>query len=244
MNQSLKVKKNKEAYIHSEDTHNPASAKEVVPLLMELFQPKSVIDVGCGLGEWLHVFQNAGIEQVLGLNGSWVKLENLFINPNFFQEINLINPKPIQGKFDLILCLEVAEHLPKSSAETLVEFLISLGNTIIFSAAIPGQGGQNHINEQWPSYWADLFSKHGFKFYDTIRPKIWDKPNIKWWYRQNMFLVSNQKMNISSSHLSLVHPELHLNEVRKNHKMENGLLGLKYSSNILIKSLKQFISRK
>lgn len=236
--------KEKDIYIHSTETHNPTSAKEVVPILMELFQVESVADVGCGLGSWLHVFQKNGVSKILGLDGHWVDKNKLLIDEINFREINLIKPPLIQEEFDLVSCLEVAEHLPQEAASTLVSFLTSLGDTIIFSAAIPGQGGQNHINEQWPDYWADLFAQHDFKFYDIIRPKIWNNENIQWWYRQNIFVVSRKELNYPSSNLSLIHPELMKEKTKENQKIKSGSMGLKYSLNILAKSLKKFIFRK
>jgi hypothetical protein len=60
-------------------------------------------------------------------------------------------PRPLQWwRFDLALCLEVAEHLPAAAGDSLVRRLASVGARILFSAAIPGQGGRNHVNEKWP----------------------------------------------------------------------------------------------
>jgi hypothetical protein len=95
------------------------------------------------------------------------------------------------GRFDLAVCLEVAEHLPASSAEAFVKFLTGLAPVVLFSAAIPGQGGTNHINEQFLSYWVKLFSQSGYHPLDVIRPIIWNDERVPFWYRQNIILFAN-----------------------------------------------------
>ena len=94
------------------------------------------------------------------------------------------------GRYDLAVCLEVAEHLPESSASDLVRTLTTLAPIVLFSAAIPGQGGVGHINERWPSYWKSRFEEHGFQRLDPIRPHIWKNRRVHWWYRQNIFLFA------------------------------------------------------
>ena len=115
-------------------------------------------------------------------------------------------------KFDLAICLEVAEHLPESSAEGLIQSIVKHADVIMFSAALPGQGGQNHINEQWPHYWQALFEKYDYEMIDFFRSKIWNNQKIERWYRQNMFLVVRKGHSLSSegdtNALSLIHPEL------------------------------------
>ena len=126
-----------------------------------------------------------------------------------FKAHDLRTPFTLNRKFDLAICLETAEHLPESSSDVLVSNLVSHADRILFSAAVPGQGGQNHINEQWPEYWEAKFAVHGFYFQDTIRPLIWTNPKVEWWYRQNIFLVERKKpLSFPFNSLSVVHPEL------------------------------------
>ncbi|MDT8380578.1 MAG: class I SAM-dependent methyltransferase, partial [Desulfotignum sp.] len=142
-------------YIHHKEAHNLTAPEIIVPVLMEVLNPRSVVDVGCGIGTFLHVFRKAGVNDVLGYDGSWVNLDQLsqYLNPAFFREVDLEKSVSPERSFDLALCLEVAEHLHPDSADNLVETLTSLSSRILFSAAVPGQMGQNHINEQWPEYW-------------------------------------------------------------------------------------------
>jgi SAM-dependent methyltransferase len=196
-------------YVHDVNVHNKESALEVVPFLIDLLNPQSVVDLGCGLGDWLSVFQKNGVEKILGIDGNWVDKTNLYIKEDFFLENDLTKPFRLKQKFDLAISLEVAEHLPESSSDTFVETLINLSDNIIFSAAIPNQGGQNHINEQWHSYWVEKFEGRGFYCYDIIRPLIWNNKNVQWWYKQNMFFFSRQKLNVQNNILiNSIHPDL------------------------------------
>src|SRR5262245_27058351 len=138
------------------------SACEVVPLVVDLLHPRRVVDVGCGTGTWLAAFAEHGATEVLGLDGEYVDRALLDIPADCFVPADLTQPVHQLGRYDLALCLEVAEHLPASRAEGLVSDLTNLAPVVLFSAAIPLQGGVNHVNEQWPEYWAGLFRDRGF----------------------------------------------------------------------------------
>lgn len=164
-----------------------SSAEELVKFIFNLFVPNNTIDIGCSTGLFLNKFLERGVEDVVGIDGPWVPLNLLAIPRGKFKIHNLTKPIIIERKFDLALCLEVAEHLPKDSAETLINTLTGFSDKILFSAAIPGQGGTHHLNEQWPTYWITKFSKRGYVFID-LRPYIWSNPKILPWYKQNLFL--------------------------------------------------------
>lgn len=171
---------------------------------------ESAIDIGCGVGTWLSVLQQKyGVEYISGCDGPWVDPKLLKIPEPMFEYVELDKafPEPIRH-YDLALSLEVAEHLPEEKAAEFVKFLTDLSDTVLFSAAIPGQGGTGHVNEQWPKYWADLFWVYGYCTTDTIRKEIWWDDSIPFWYRQNT-LVFTQNVRLSTP-LSLVHPELYL----------------------------------
>lgn len=202
-------------YIHDEIIHNSSAASEVLPIMFSMLKPNSVLDIGCGLGNWLEVAKKLGVNKVTGVDGNYVNRDLLKIQKDEFVEWDLKKSVSLGHKFDLCICLEVAEHLPESSAEALVHSLTSHADVIMFSAAIPGQGGQFHINEQWPDYWQKLFAKFNYEFIDCFRRKIWLNNNIEWWYRQNLFLVVKNGHslagNSSETVLPLVHPELFRN---------------------------------
>ncbi len=228
-------------YVHTGDIHNTKAAEEVLPVVLDFLQVKSVLDVGCGTGTWLKVFSKKyGVTDFEGIDGAYIDYNQLVIDRVHFKEIDLRNPFDLQRKFDLVLCLEVAEHLPEQSADAIVASLCKHADTILFSAAIPGQGGQNHLNEQWPEYWQQKFLGHGFYFHDVIRPLIWNNEKVERWYKQNMFLVNKQKSN-TGSNLSLVHPQqliktIHDNELYKKSLLD-GKQGLRVSSAIFFNAL-------
>jgi hypothetical protein len=164
------------------------SARAVVPLVLDLVPAHSVCDVGCGAGTWLSVFMNRGISDALGLDGDYVPAEYLHIPRAAFKPSDLRQPINIERTFDLAVSLEVAEHLPAEHADAFVGSLTRLAPVVLFSAAIPSQGGRDHINEQWPDYWERLFGAYGYRAVDVLRPRIWENDDVEWWYRQNIFL--------------------------------------------------------
>ncbi len=201
------------------------SAKEIVPLVIELVHPKSVIDIGCGTGVWLSIFKDYGIDDIYGIDGEWVDKSSILIDQDHFLTIDLNNIFDLKRRFDLALCLEVAEHLPRKSASGLVSSLTKLASIILFSAAIPYQGGHNHINEQWPTYWVEHFSRHGFIVLDPFRHKIWDNENVAPWYAQNLLLFAQEdylklnkklvKESQSARQISIIHPGVYLAAVER-----------------------------
>lgn len=169
-----------------------SSAGVVAPLLVDLLQPQSVVDVGCGDGSWLAAFQDAGVQRIVGVDGAYVDPEILAIPRNAFRAADLTRPLKMEDRFDLAICLEVAEHLPADAADVLVETLTALAPVVLFSAAIPHQGGEQHLNEQWPDYWIDRFSEHSFRPVDGLRHHLWLDSRVEWWYAQNILLFGDR----------------------------------------------------
>ncbi|MBI3839200.1 MAG: class I SAM-dependent methyltransferase [Planctomycetia bacterium] len=203
------------------------SAREVIPVVWQFVQPKSVVDVGCGIGTWLSEFKNAGVADCLGIDGDYVDRKQLMVEPDRFQARDLEKPLNLDRRFDLAVSLEVAEHLPAASADTFIESLTRLSSVVLFSAAIPHQGGTNHINEQWPEYWQERFRRHGYVVVDCLRRLLWRNSNVMQWYRQNLlFYVDRTRLadypQLASAFekagenplLSIVHPEYYLGHIR------------------------------
>src|SRR5262249_19580791 len=151
------------------------------------------VDVGCGTGPWLKAFMRAGIPSVTGVDGSYVNPGQLRIPQSSFIAKDLTKPLNLDRKFDLCISMEVAEHLPPARAASFVADLVSLAPVVLFSAAVPEQGGTNHINEQWPEYWRDLFEKHEYRVIDCIRPKIWNDRRVDYFYRQNSLIFADKE---------------------------------------------------
>lgn len=167
------------------------SADCMVPYIYELLQPKSVLDVGCGVGNWVRAFEEAGCEVAHGVDGPWASLNDLVIGREQFTSFDFGKaPRPFapnlpRARYDLVTTFEFAEHIEPELADPLVDMLTSLSDTVVLGAAIPLQGGTHHVNEQWPDYWSSKFAARGFKACDVIRPVLWDDVRIRPWYRQN-----------------------------------------------------------
>jgi SAM-dependent methyltransferase len=178
-------------------SQNRKSAEIIVRWAISRFHPKSVVDVGCGSGEFVSQFSKLGVPKVLGVEGNWAKDINVYDIPMIFHDLE--KELILQSKFDLCMSLEVAEHISEESAETFVKSLINAADVIVFSAAIPGQGGTNHVNLQYPDYWAKMFYKHGFLLLEDPRKEFPRKHLIAPWYRQNILVYSRFQGDISNT---------------------------------------------
>jgi SAM-dependent methyltransferase len=179
------------------------SANYAVPLVLSWVSAQSVVDVGCGSGTWLSVFREHGVSDLLGIDGDYVAADSLEIPATSFLPRDLSQPFRLPRRFDLAVSLEVAEHLPAEAAESFVESLVQLAPVVFFSAAAPYQGGTQHLNEQWPAYWAERFARHGYRAVDCLRRLLWSRDEVEWWYAQNCFLYVEQKFLSSNRRLQL-----------------------------------------
>ncbi|WP_299191739.1 methyltransferase domain-containing protein [uncultured Erythrobacter sp.] len=202
------------------DARTRASARLVLGKLKEWIDPESACDVGCGVGTWLAAAQEVGIEHVQGFEGPWAKTANLVLAEEQVSFQNLEDKVAMDRRYDLVISLEVAEHLAPNRAAAFVADLCALGDCVLFSAAIPMQGGTGHINEQWQSYWAEHFGAQGFTAFDPLRPMIWADGDIAFWYRQNMLVYAREGSDAAAklaaqgfgapAMLDLVHPDQYL----------------------------------
>jgi SAM-dependent methyltransferase len=170
------------------DKTSAQSAAICVPLFLEMMAPRSVLDYGCGQGNWLREFLRLGITDCCGVDGDYVDRNALVISRDRFVAWDLATRYDPGRRFDLALSLEVGEHLPASAVPAYLESLTTAASRIVFSAAVPGQGGVQHVNEQWPWYWQRLFEQRGFVCLDPFRPLLWQNDAVAQYYRQNLFL--------------------------------------------------------
>ena len=203
------------------------SARRIAPMVMALTKVESVIDIGCGDASWLSVFAELGVPKIQGVDGHWIEDSAIKIPLEYFQRRHLDQDLNIDGQFDVAMSVEVAEHLPVDAAPAFVTALCRLAPVVLFSAAIPHQGGLHHYNEQWPGYWAALFAGHGYRAIDVLRDEIWDDPNVTWWYKQNLVLYASDEALAANELLAaararslepprtLVHPEKYLQAVKQ-----------------------------
>lgn len=201
------------------------AAGRILDLILPRLPPvRSAVDVDCGVGAWLSVLQERGVADVVGVDGAWVDEQLLKIPADRFRRADLSAPLKLERRFDLAICLEVAEHLPPERADGFIAELAGAADFVLFSAAIPFQGGYGHVNEQWQSYWADRFARRGFVVRDWVRPRLWTDAAIPVWYRENLllFVAERRVPELVSAPdgaadgpmpLDLVHPEAYLSKV-------------------------------
>jgi SAM-dependent methyltransferase len=172
-------------YDHAASLHTLQGAAAALSTIFgSCAAPKSLLDVGCGTGTWLRAALDLGAFDVLGIDGIAVPEQQLHVTRTAIELCDLSNPFDLGRRFDVALCLEVAEHLPESSSAGLISSIAAHSDAILFSAACPGQPGQHHVNCQWPSYWQALFNGEGYVCDDSVRWQIWDDKRIEPWYER------------------------------------------------------------
>jgi SAM-dependent methyltransferase len=176
-------------YTHDASLHSVTGAQAALEYLFKAVMPTSVLDIGCGTGSWLKAAQNLGVADTIGVDGIAVDRKIAVIAERQFVRHDLRLPLDLNRRFDLVICVEVAEHLDREFADTLIDNITRHADRCLFSGACPGQGGTHHVNCQWPEYWQDRFNARGFSCSDKIRWDVWSRNEIEPWYRQNMFVA-------------------------------------------------------
>lgn len=176
-----------------------ASALIVLKALFSFYVPKSIIDIGCGTGSWLKAARDLGVHDIFGVDGDYVSTDMLLIDEDSFERADLEQEFIPRRRYECAISMEVAEHLDPKAAPSFVKTLVNCAPVVVFSAAIPFQGGTHHLNEQWPSYWAELFSDLGYVPLDILRPKIVNSPEVEFYYKQNVVVY------VDKTQLRLLH---------------------------------------
>ena len=203
-------------YLPRAEEANRFSAQTILPMVFRHLQPKSVLDVGCGMGTWLQACKGLGVETVQGIEGPWLDRSQLVIANELVQVLDLEQPFDMGRRYDMVISTEVAEHLSPAAASTFLQSLARHADVVLFSAAIPFQPGHHHVNEQFPDYWASIFRACGYVPLDFIRREIWTNEYIILHFRQNLMLFVKEELtkengcfsglNASYGPLSIVHP--------------------------------------
>jgi 2-polyprenyl-3-methyl-5-hydroxy-6-metoxy-1,4-benzoquinol methylase len=212
--------------LNAEEQANRYSATQILDILGRYIQPISALDVGCGIGTWLAVLQGRGVKDLYGIEGPWLQQQNTVCDPSFLHVMDLEAGFDLGRRFDLVICLEVAEHISLKSSERFIASLANHSSAILFSAAIPFQGGHHHVNEQFLSYWISLFAARGFQALDIIRGEIWDDHQVLWWLRQNTILFAHhdiiketqilkEVVEHQKSPISVVHPYVYIRRIKE-----------------------------
>ena len=170
-----------------------ASAQPLIGYLYPKLRPTSVLDLGSGRGVWLQEWQRKGVADVLGVDGDYVDQDTLAVERDAFLAADLTQTLNLGRRFDLAQSLEVGEHLPRAASEMLVSSLTAASDRVLFSAAVPGQGGEHHINEQPLAFWQELFAARGYRPFDCVRPVLRSNRKVAPWYRYNSILYVNEE---------------------------------------------------
>ncbi|RZL19770.1 MAG: class I SAM-dependent methyltransferase [Pedobacter sp.] len=223
------------------DKGSYVSAQKILPVIKELFNPACVIDIGCGVGYWLKVWkEELMVDDILGVEGTYVTDKLFKLESKHLLNADLKLPLDLGRRFDLVMSMEVAEHIPEENSDIFIENLIRAGDIIMFSAAIKGQLGTYHINEQMPEYWAKKFKKHNYIAIDYLRPKIWNDSSIAYWYRQNTLLFIREErlvdfpylrdaaLQTNPNYLTRIHPEKYFAYVEENKQLKDVLGFIRY----------------
>lgn len=185
-------------FYRNQKVDNIQSARIVVPMVLDFLkcvggdEMLSVIDLGCGSGNWLSVFKDNGC-RVKGVDFGDISEDALMIDRNEYVRHDFSKKYMDDQKYSLSMSLECVEHVPGKGAEAMVDSLMSLSDVVLFSGAIPHQRGRGHVNERWQSYWVDFFDKKGYQVFDVIRGKIWNNKDVRGFYAENMFLFVNRE---------------------------------------------------
>lgn len=181
------------AYAHDVEVSGALrAARAIAPVVCELIgTPMSVVDLGGGTGAWCMAFKECGAQRVYCIDHPAARTSELLIDEDEFQAADLSYDAIAPIRADLAICVEVAEHLPSSRADWIVGFLTESAPVVLFSAAIPRQGGAYHINEQPPWYWSQRFAARGYEQRDCLRGRILFDKSIPYWYRQNIMIYAD-----------------------------------------------------
>tara|TARA_R110000772_G_scaffold266171_1_gene388290 strand:+ start:6348 stop:6893 length:546 start_codon:yes stop_codon:yes gene_type:complete len=177
---------------YTEDTYAP---RTILPLVMNLVKPKTVVDWGCNRGFWLGEALNLGAEVIHGFDMIGYD-EHFRIPERFFSQIDFEKSSP-GFPCNLGISLENIEHVSPYQADLLHDEICKSCDVVLFSGATIGQGGTHHVNECHHSYWHSRFALKGFVMYDLIRWCIKDDPDIYPWYKDNIFLYSKIPLPIT-----------------------------------------------
>ncbi|MFA6995137.1 MAG: methyltransferase domain-containing protein [Patescibacteria group bacterium] len=170
-----------------------SSAFEFTALVLKYYTPASLVDIGCGAGIYLKEFNKKGIKNLLGLDGSPAAGEEFLLDKHKLVIFDLAKKYKFKKKYDLALCLEVAEHLREKDADVLIETITEAADNIIFSAAVPGQGSRSigHINEQPHNYWIEKFKNKNFSYLKLRTEKMraeMKARGVVWWIVNNLMI--------------------------------------------------------
>lgn len=170
-----------------------SDARVVAEAVRGRYDPESVIDFGCAIGNHLEPFYEDE-RRIQGVEGNVNALQHAVVPSMHIDHHDLREPYETDEKYDVALCFEVAEHIPKTHAETLVDTLSGAGDTVVMTAATPGQQGTHHVNLQPRSYWRERFERRGMTYDDDAVSALREEMDVTktTWIPQNLMVFSSR----------------------------------------------------
>ena len=208
---------------HDEISARTYSNKALARAIIAQTDARTAIDVGCGIGLLMHALRDQNVD-VTGVEGHWLGEDAMICPPEAYIKRDLEQPLTVGQRVDVAISIEVAEHLEKARAESFVADLCTLSDCVVFSAAIGGQGGRGHKNEQWQEFWCALFQANGYETYDVFRPDFLRDTSILPWFRQNVLLFlktghplekKHENRRIPPAAANMILPEYHRKILRR-----------------------------
>jgi SAM-dependent methyltransferase len=180
------------------DTVASQSTPAMAATIKRIFKPNSVIDVGCGAGTLLAQLKRHGLE-VKGLEYSDAGIARCREKGVHVDKFDLESEEAIQGRSDVTVSFEVAEHLPESLADNYVRVISQFSPVVIMSAATVGQGGLDHVNEQPHEYWVEKMQRRGFDYDGQTSHQVqaeWAEMGVASWYVNNTMIFRRRMSQV------------------------------------------------
>lgn len=218
----MKDEKTLKEFIYTDEFYNRHAAKSyhsaitILGYLLKYLEINSVLDFGCGLGTWCKAATELGITNAYGIDLHKYHEKNMYISESNYHSLDLRKKVKLNYDIDLAISVEVAEHIENKHCQTFLNNICLHSKVVLFSAAVPFQGGRNHINEQPLSYWVNKFNQKGYLLMDYIREQIWNDQSIDIWYRNNCVLFVHEdsyseihdRFGVKKSLIDVIHPDM------------------------------------
>lgn len=167
--------------------HDPGLAAALAAFLAHQ-KPNRVIDMGCGLGEYVRAIRARGVA-CDGFDGHpWTSelTAGTCFCADFADEDLLRRIKA--HSYDWCICLEVFEHVPQELERRLIQCLVAGARQgLVISVASPGQGGFGHVNEQSHEYITNALKAEGFE-HDVKSQKRLRRYCTLQWFKENLLV--------------------------------------------------------
>jgi SAM-dependent methyltransferase len=170
------------------------SATIMARTIVDSFHPLTVVDVGCGTGHLLVSLRALGVRGI-GLERSPTALLACRHRGLDVRKFDLESAENFSEHADIVVSTEVAEHLPAQFADHFIDLLANIARVVILTAATPGQGGTDHVNEQPNGYWIEKFRQRAFRFEERLTHRWrneWVEKQVTTWYWANLMVFSRE----------------------------------------------------